>query len=289
MPASKKPSPFESLKNVARPNSPVNSRTAQLSEGMSSRRLPGAMMLPLTMISPNPRQIRTHYDEAPLKELADDIKARGVLEPLLVRETSPGQYEIIAGERRFKAAGMAGLSEVPVIVREMDNSEANFAMLIENIQRENLDPRDEQRYFQSLQNEYNYSIKQIAELIHKSRHYVSSRLNGEFQEGEQGLNAITGEGTNSDENHNMSRQDILLKPSQIVKEREGAVGRTKSGNEKNTDYNLQAFKRFNQTLDRTILYFSQTKEQNPETRNKLKASVEELSRKLEELKKQLES
>ncbi|MEN2982143.1 MAG: ParB/RepB/Spo0J family partition protein [Thermus sp.] len=98
--------------------------------------------LPLSALSPRP-QPRRHFDEGALKALADSIRAHGVLEPLLVRPVGEGRYEIIAGERRYRAAGMAGLSEVPVIVLEADEKTAQAVALMENLQREDLNRYEE--------------------------------------------------------------------------------------------------------------------------------------------------
>src|SRR5438309_1949828 len=103
------------------------------------------MLVVIEEIESNPFQVRQVFDEEALEELAADIKERGILEPLIVRQRKEdGFYEIIAGERRYRAAQIAGLTEVPVIVREMSEKDARFAMLAENLQRQDLDPHDEQ-------------------------------------------------------------------------------------------------------------------------------------------------
>jgi ParB/RepB/Spo0J family partition protein len=150
----------------------------------STRAISGAIIVKLVQLVPNFRQVRQHFDEKALGELAADIKARGILEPLIVREVAeePGTYEIIAGERRYRAAQMAELEEVPVIVRTMDDREARFTMLAENVQRQDLDPRDEQRFFSELQNELNLSQTEIAKLINRSVSYVSRVMSGNHQD-----------------------------------------------------------------------------------------------------------
>jgi ParB/RepB/Spo0J family partition protein len=151
-----------------------------LSKVGSSRGLTGAMVVPIEMVVPNPRQIRQSYNEEALAELAEDIKARGILQPLVVRLTPDERYEVIAGERRLRAATLAGLNEVPVIVREMDDAAARFATLVENIQREDLSQEDEQKFYSELQNTHNLSIPDIARLVNKSQSYVKRRLYGEL-------------------------------------------------------------------------------------------------------------
>ena len=187
MPNSKKvPRDFSKLplgRNVdsATGNSAVatNSGTSNSSNNSvtSTRRLVGALVVPVAMVVPNRQQVRQVFNEDTLQELADDIKVRGILEPLVVRESQPGKYEIIAGERRHRAAQLAGLTELPVIVQVMDDEQARLATLVENIQREDLDPADEKRFFEQLQAIYNLSTSEIGKMINKSQSYVSKRLN----------------------------------------------------------------------------------------------------------------
>ncbi len=172
--------------NFGRSSSPPT-RQNTLAGVSTTRSLQGALVVPLNQLVPNFQQVRQHFDQEALGELAEDIKVRGILEPLLVRETEPGTYEIIAGERRYRAAQLAGLEEVPVVIREMDDQQARFAMLAENLQRQDLDPRDEQRFFLALQAEYDFSLRDIAHLINKSAMYVQRRLSGEIE----GLENVT--------------------------------------------------------------------------------------------------
>jgi len=149
---------------------------------LTNKTIKGAIILKLSSLVPNFQQVRQHFDAEALAELAEDIKARGIIEPLIVRELAnePETYEIIAGERRYRAAQQAGLEEVPVIVRELNDHDARFLMLAENLQRQDLDPRDEQRFFQVLQTEFNLSKTDIARLVNKSRAYVSEMIDGKY-------------------------------------------------------------------------------------------------------------
>jgi len=111
-----------------------------------------------------------------LEDLADSIRAQGVVQPILVRRTGAGSYEIIAGERRWRAAQLAGLQEVPVVVRDMDDRAAVAVALIENIQRENLNPLEEARALERLIGEFDMTHQQAAEAVGRSRTAVSNLL-----------------------------------------------------------------------------------------------------------------
>ena len=133
------------------------------------------MTLPINKIEPNPDQPRNQFDEDGLQELADSIQQYGILQPSLVK-TKEKYYEIIAGERRWRAAKIAGLEEVPVIVREFDDHEIVESALIENIQRENLRPIEEAMAYQRLMKEYHLKQDQIAEKVSKSRAAITNSL-----------------------------------------------------------------------------------------------------------------
>ena len=166
-----------------RPTNPDRFNTsARLGQVSNTRHLAGALTVPIQNIVPNFHQVRQHFDEKALTELAEDISQRGILEPLIVRETDnePGTYEIIAGERRYRAAQLVGLNELPVIVKQMDEREARFTMLAENLQRADLDPRDEQRFYQELQRSYNLSLSDIAKLVSRSLSYISQIVSGNY-------------------------------------------------------------------------------------------------------------
>lgn len=133
-------------------------------------------MLRLTEIEPNKEQPRKQFDESALSELADSIKEHGVLQPLIVRPLSSGSYQLVAGERRFRASRMAGLSEVPVIVRELSDAQAMEIALIENLQREDLNPVEEALGYVSLMNEFNMTQDDVARRVGKSRSAVANAV-----------------------------------------------------------------------------------------------------------------
>jgi ParB family chromosome partitioning protein len=127
-------------------------------------------------LHPNRSQPRTRFDDATLNELAQSIKDMGVLEPILVRKRAQGGYEIIAGERRWRAAQRAGLHEVPVFVREMNEGKAFEAALVENLQREDLNPLETARAFARLMEEYSHTQESLAQLIGKDRSTVANAM-----------------------------------------------------------------------------------------------------------------
>lgn len=135
----------------------------------------GLREVPLSKITPNPRQPRHHIDEASLQELEISIRAQGVLQPLLVRPRDDG-YELIAGERRFLASKRAGLATVPVVVRHLDDRFVLEASLVENLQREDLDPIDEALGYQALMEELSYTQEKIAERVGKDRTTITNAL-----------------------------------------------------------------------------------------------------------------
>lgn len=130
----------------------------------------------IEQLHPNRDQPRRHFDDEALQELADSIAAHGVLEPILVRKREAGGYEIIAGERRWRAAQRAGVQELPIHVRELSDAVAFEAALVENIQREDLNPLETARAFQRLIDEYGHSQQQVAERVGKSRVAVTNSL-----------------------------------------------------------------------------------------------------------------
>lgn len=132
--------------------------------------------LPLQKIEPNPLQPRKKFDEQELALLADSIRAHGVIQPLTVRLMPSGYYQIIAGERRWRASRMAGLSEVPVSVIEADDQTAMELALIENLQRSDLDPIEEAQGYRQLMTEYAMTQEQAAERVGKSRPTVANAL-----------------------------------------------------------------------------------------------------------------
>jgi ParB family chromosome partitioning protein len=136
----------------------------------------GVIELSVDMIAPNPFQPRTRFDEASLKELSDSIRASGIIQPLLVRRVSAGDYQLVAGERRLRAAQIAGLARVPVIVREFDDRAMMELALIENIQREDLNPIDEAKAFQALIEKVGLTHEQLSERVGKQRTTITNAI-----------------------------------------------------------------------------------------------------------------
>ena len=130
----------------------------------------------LSQIEPNRDQPRKDFDEQALNELAESIKEHGLLQPILVRSKPSGGYEIIAGERRWRASRIAGLRTVPVVIKEMDEKEAAEVALIENLQREDLNPVEEAMGYRSLMVSYGLTQEQVAERMGKSRSAVANAL-----------------------------------------------------------------------------------------------------------------
>jgi ParB family chromosome partitioning protein len=135
-----------------------------------------SLKLAVDCLQPGKYQPRGEMEEAPLMELAQSIKKQGLLQPLLVRELSDGRYEIIAGERRWRASQLAGLTEVPVILKQVDDETAMAMALVENLQREDLNAMDQARAMHRLTNEFSLTHQQVADLLCKSRAAVSNFL-----------------------------------------------------------------------------------------------------------------
>ena len=136
----------------------------------------GTMELSIELISPNPFQPRKRFDDTTLRELADSIKAAGVLQPLLVRRVSPGDYQLVAGERRLRAAQMVGLKKVPVVVKDVDDRALMEMALVENIQREALDPIEEARAYQTLIEKVGLTHEKLSERVGKQRVTITNSL-----------------------------------------------------------------------------------------------------------------
>ncbi len=187
-----------------------------------------ARLLKINRIATNPNQPRRTFDGDRDAELAADVKERGILEPILVRAVGEDEegslYQIVAGERRFRAALAAGLTRVPVIIKNYNDNEARFTSLVENLQRLDLDPLDEAYYFRTLSQDYNYSYRQIAKMVNRSPAYISERLKrlpgrdnsdveGEAEE-PAGSGTLITFGNNGDLNHKRSDSEQKLKVSQ---------------------------------------------------------------------------
>jgi ParB family chromosome partitioning protein len=132
--------------------------------------------VPTSAIEPNPNQPRVHFDEDSLSDLAKSIKEIGVLQPLLVREVSPGKYQLIAGERRWRAAQKAKLSEVPVVVREISELDSVEQALVENLHRQDLTALEEASAYQQLTDDFSLTHEQVAKRVGKSRAAITNAL-----------------------------------------------------------------------------------------------------------------
>lgn len=135
-----------------------------------------ATMLSINEVEPNRNQPRKVFNEKALEELAKSIEQNGIIQPILVRPMSDGSYQLIAGERRWRAARMAGLHEVPVTIREMTDEEASVFALIENLQREDLNPVEEAEGLKSLIETYGFTQEEAADKVGKSRTAVTNTL-----------------------------------------------------------------------------------------------------------------
>ncbi len=133
-------------------------------------------LIPIEKLIPNPDQPRQLFDSVKLKELAESLKTHGIIQPLIVRKhpTNSGKYEIVAGERRWRAAQIAKLFEIPVIIRDFDDTEVLEVAIIENVQRSDLNPIDEARGFSQLMNKFGHTQEQVATALGKSRSHIAN-------------------------------------------------------------------------------------------------------------------
>ena len=152
---------------------------ALIRETSESRPDTSNLKLAIKDILPNPKQPRKNFDEKALAELAESIRSQGLLQPILVRPVGPqqpGKYEIVAGERRWRACQLAGLTEAPVFIRSLSEQDTLTAALIENLQREDLNPMEEAIGLQSLKDEFGLSQDELAKGIGKSRSAIANSL-----------------------------------------------------------------------------------------------------------------
>jgi len=157
----------------------IQGATNQVSEAVSGlEALPGSRvaLVPRTKLYGNPDQPRKDFDPEQLGELAESIREKGILQPILVEEDPQGRFMIVAGERRFRAAGIAGLDEVPVIIRSFSEAERLEIALIENIQRENLSPVEEAKAYRQLIESFGLSQEEVAQKVGKSRSVIANAL-----------------------------------------------------------------------------------------------------------------
>ena len=142
----------------------------------SPTRSVGVRIVPVDHIEPNPEQPRMVFEPAALDELAASIREHGVLQPILVRPLGPNTYQIVAGERRWRASRLAGLDTIPALIEEIDDDTALEIAIIENLQREDLTPLDEAAMYDRMVHEHGYSIRKLADKLGKDKGYLENRL-----------------------------------------------------------------------------------------------------------------
>lgn len=150
-------------------------------------------LIKASLIDPKSDQPRKNFDRSLLEELANSIRENGLLQPILVREHGEGRYQIIAGERRFRACKIAGISDIPAIILEKDDKSTAEIALIENIQRENLNPVEEAQAFKSLAEDYNMTQEEIAQKVGRSRSAIANAMRLLDLPGELRTMVISGE------------------------------------------------------------------------------------------------
>ena len=151
-----------------------SNQSAPVAEAPTRPAADGLASIPVADIEPLPGQPRTHFDEEALESLASSIESRGVIQPIIVSPLGGGRYRLVAGERRWRAAQKARLHEIPALVRELDQREVMALALIENLQREDLNPVEEARAYQKLAEEDGMTQAEIAKLVDKSRSHVAN-------------------------------------------------------------------------------------------------------------------
>ncbi|WP_120076250.1 ParB/RepB/Spo0J family partition protein [Aurantiacibacter odishensis] len=156
------------------PRAATGSGADQDGNSIAASRTDGLAMLAIADIEPHPDQPRRYFDDEALAELAASIASRGVIQPVIVRPMAPGKYQLVAGERRWRASQKAQLHEIPAIIRELDERDVMALALIENIQREDLNPVEEARAYQRLSELEDMTQAEIAGLVEKSRSHVAN-------------------------------------------------------------------------------------------------------------------
>jgi ParB family transcriptional regulator, chromosome partitioning protein len=142
----------------------------------TTHRSRGVKIVPLDRIDSNPEQPRLAFDESTLEELAASVREHGVLQPILVRPIDDGRYQLIAGERRWRASKLAGMGTIPALVEEIDDETALEISIIENLQREDISPLDEAAMYDRMIRDHGYSIRKLAEKLGKDKGYLENRL-----------------------------------------------------------------------------------------------------------------
>ena len=142
----------------------------------TTHRSTGVKVIPLERIESNPEQPRLAFDETTLMELASSIREHGVLQPILVRPIGENHFQLIAGERRWRASKLAGMASIPALVEDIDDSTALEISIIENLQREDISPLDEASMYDRMIKEHGYSIRRLADKLGKDKGYLENRL-----------------------------------------------------------------------------------------------------------------
>jgi ParB family chromosome partitioning protein len=140
------------------------------------RRSIGVRQIPTERVDPSPNQPRLAMDQDSLDDLASSVREHGILQPILVRPAAGGRYQIVAGERRWRAARMAGLEAVPALIEDLDDETALEISIIENLQREDLSPLDEALMYERMIHEHGYSVRRLAQKLGKDKGYLENRL-----------------------------------------------------------------------------------------------------------------
>lgn len=261
-------------RQVQQQNNTVRSILASTMQDLETAKNSEAFIVPLASLQPNPNQPRQTYNPQEEEELADSIRKHGILQPLVVRKISATGYEIIAGERRFRAAKQAELEKVPVIVKNLDDTAARTVTLIENLQRANLDELDEARHYQWLMDTFNLSQTEIAGFVHKSRYYVQIRLN-KLAEAKNNVSQETANEITAAISEKSNK--VLEKSNSLVKSQTAANYTTRKTLQK-------PLTRFTVFLNDTLQNIEDVEEDGKQF---LKEQIKELQAKLKEIEKQL--
>ena len=147
-----------------------------LSSSDQPTRSVGVRIIPVDRIDPNPQQPRLAFNEETLQELSASVKEHGILQPILVRPLEAGRYQLIAGERRWRASKLAGLDTIPALIEDIDDDTALEIAIIENLQREDISPLDEAAMYDRMVHEHGYSIRKLADKLGKDKGYLENRL-----------------------------------------------------------------------------------------------------------------
>jgi len=154
----------------------IPTATAVSQEDLPAMERDGLTLLPLAEILPNPDQPRKSFDQEKIRELSDSIKAHGVLQPIVVQPKQDGFYQIVVGERRWKASQLAGLKEIPCLIKDLPAQQISELALIENIQREDLNSVEEAEGYRRLMEEHQYTQEKLADRLGKSRPHIANTL-----------------------------------------------------------------------------------------------------------------